>query len=91
MLTCELTKGFMLDQSVKNLPAMQETPAMQFDPGLGGSFEGYGNPLQYSCLKNSCLKKFHGQRSLTGYSSRDHNEFDKTWRLTLSLPSNSTN
>jgi len=72
--------GFLLDQTVKNLPAMQETPEVQFDPGLGRSCgEGYGNPLQYPCLKNLCLKKFHGRRSLTGYSSRDGNESDKTW------------
>ena len=33
-------------------------------PGLGRSpGGGYGNPLQYSCLKNP-----HGQRSLVGYS-----------------------
>ena len=36
---------------VKNLPTMQET---WFDPGSGRSTgEGSGNPLQYSCLKNS--------------------------------------
>ena len=35
-------------QTVKNLPAMQETI-----PGLGrSSGEGHGNPLQYSCLGN---------------------------------------
>ena len=33
-------------------------------PGLGRSpGGGYGNPLQYSCLKNR-----HGQRSLAGYN-----------------------
>ena len=33
-------------------------------PGSGRSpGEGYGNPLQYSCLEKS-----HGQRSLVGYS-----------------------
>ena len=33
-------------------------------PGLGrSSGEGYGNPLQYSCLEHP-----HGQRSLAGYS-----------------------
>ena len=36
-------------QTVKNLPAMQETI-----PGLGRSpGEGHGNPLQYSCWENS--------------------------------------
>ena len=33
-------------------------------PGLGRSLrEGYGSPLQHSCLGES-----HGQRSLVGYS-----------------------
>ena len=32
-------------------------------PGLGGSLgEENGNPLQYSCLKNSMVRGFHGQR-----------------------------
>ena len=36
---------------VKNLPAMQDLGSI---PGLGRSpEEGHGNPLQYSCLKNS--------------------------------------
>ena len=52
----------LIAQSLKNLPAIQETP-VQF-PGLsnlqGGSpGEGNGNPLQYSCLENP-----HGQKSL---------------------------
>ena len=35
-------------QTVKNPPAMQETP-VQFLPGLGSSLgEGIGYPLQYS-------------------------------------------
>ena len=33
---------------VKNLPVMQE----MWVQSLGGE-EGYGNPLQYSCLENS--------------------------------------
>ena len=38
-------------QSVKNLPAMKETPGSI--PGLGRSpGEGNGYPLQYSCLEN---------------------------------------
>ena len=37
-------------QTVKNLPAVQDTwiQSLGQDPG-----EGNGNPLQYSCLKNS--------------------------------------
>ena len=40
---------------------------------LGG---GLGNPLLYSCLENP-----HGQRSLEGYSPRDHKESDMTEQL----------
>ena len=36
-------------------------------------------------LENSCLEKFHGQRSLAGYSLWDHKESDTTECLTLSL------
>ena len=47
---------------VKNLPSnagdMGLIPELERYPG-----EGNGNPLQYSCLG----KKYHGQRSLTGY------------------------
>ena len=44
-------------QSVKNLPAMQETACCAGNvgsiPGSGRSpGEGNGNPLQYSCLRN---------------------------------------
>ena len=35
--------------------------------------EGHGNPLQYSYLDKS-----YGQRSLVGYSPRDHKELDRT-------------
>ena len=46
-------------------------------PGLGRSpGGGYGNPLQYSCLENP-----HGQRSLTGCSSRGRKESDTTEQL----------
>ena len=43
-------------------------------PGLG-KFPGggHGSPLQYSCLE-----KFHGQRSLAGYSPWDRKESDET-------------
>ena len=34
---------------------------------------GHGNPFQYSCLE-----KFHGQRSLAGYSLWGHEESDMT-------------
>ena len=38
--------AFLVAQTEKNLPAMQETLVQS--PG-----EGNGNPLQYSCLENS--------------------------------------
>ena len=44
------------------------------------SGEGNGNPLQYSWLENP-----HGQRTLVGYSSRDHKESDMTEWLKLLL------
>ena len=54
--------GFPGGSVVKNLPANERDVASV--PGLGRSpGEGYGNPLQYSCLDN-----LHGQRSLAGYS-----------------------
>ena len=39
-------------QTVKNLPAMQETLQV-LPPGWRSPGEGHGNPLQYSCLENS--------------------------------------
>ena len=52
---------------VKNLPAVWETWVGKI-PG-----EGYGNPLQYSCLENP-----HGQRSLVGYSPWGRKELEMT-------------
>ena len=47
-------------------------------PGLGRSLgEGNGNPLRYLCLENP-----HGQRSLVGYSSQGHKEWDTTQHST---------
>ena len=47
-------RSSLIAQMVKNLPAMQETWVPSLDSGSGRSFgEGNGNPLQYSCLKNS--------------------------------------
>ena len=48
--------------------------------GLGRSpVEGHGNPLQYFLSG-----KFHGQRSLAGYSPWSSKELDMTERLPLS-------
>ena len=49
-------------------------------PGSERSHEGNGNPLQYSCLKNSLDK-----RSLMGYCPRGGQESDTTERLLLTL------
>ena len=65
----------LVAQTVKNLPAVQETwvliPALGRSPG-----GGQGNPLQYPCLKNS-----HGQRRQAGCSSWGCKELDTTERL----------
>ena len=49
-----LTWDSQVAQWLKNLPAMQETPAdIGFIPGSGRSPGGrHGKPLQYSCLEN---------------------------------------
>ena len=60
----------LVDQMVKNPPAMWET-WFQRSPG-----EGHGNPLQYSCLENP-----HRQRSLVGYSPWGYKELDMTEKL----------
>ena len=45
-----MIRASLVVQTVKNLPAMQETRSI---PGSGGSVgEGNGNPLHYSCLEN---------------------------------------
>ena len=45
--------NYLMAQTVKNLPAMQEAGDAGLIPGLGRSLEeGNGNSLQYSCLGN---------------------------------------
>ena len=60
---------------VKNASAnAKDTRDVGLIPGSGKSpGVGNGNPLQYFCLK-----KFHGQRSLVGYSSKGLKESDTT-------------
>ena len=68
----------MVAQTVKNLPAMQETWVLSLgweDPLEEGQ---HGNPLQYSCLENP-----HGQRSPKGYSLWGHKELDTTEQLSI--------
>ena len=60
---------------VKNPPIQCTSPRRcQSTLCVGRSPEaGNSNPLQYSCLE-----KFHGQRSLVGYSPCGHKESDTT-------------
>ena len=68
--------------------AVKNTPASAGDTGCEGSIPGLGrspgvgndNLLQYSCLE-----KFHGQRSLVGYSPWDHKEPDSTEQLSTHI------
>ena len=55
---------------------MQERREVGLVPGWGSSPRvGNGSPLEYSCVE-----KFHGQRSLPGYSPWGHKESDMTKR-----------
>ena len=60
---------------VKNLPAhVGDIRDVGSIPGLGRSpGGGHGNPRQCSCLENP-----HGQKSLIGYSPKDHKKSDTT-------------
>ena len=50
-------------QMVKNLLLLRETQALT--PGSGRSpGEGYGNPLQYSCLENPMEREPGGLQSM---------------------------
>ena len=63
-----MTTAFHVAQSVKNLPAVQETRVQSLH-GEDPPGEGNGNPLQYSCL--------------VGRSPWGHKELGMTERLTL--------
>ena len=66
----------LVAQTVKNLPAMQETQVR---------FLGRGNPLGRERLPSQvCLSgEFHGQRSLVGYSPWGCQESYMTERLSM--------
>jgi len=67
------TKGFLIAQLVKNLPAIQEDPGLI--PGLGRSDgEGKGYPLQYFGLENSMDYSPWG-RKVSGIMSHFHFHF----------------
>ena len=67
----------LVAQTVKNLPAMEE---------IRVQFLGWEDPWRMEWQATSAFfpGECHGQRSLEGYSSRDHRESDTTERLTLS-------
>ena len=68
----------LVAQTIKNLPAMQETQVQSL---------GWEDPLEKEMATTPVLLpgKFHGQRSLVGYSPWGCKELDMTERLTLSL------
>ena len=63
-LLLQQEKTFVLAQTVKNLPAMQET----WEPRSPGGGSGY--PLQYSCLENSIEEKLVGLQSIQSMESQ---------------------
>ena len=63
--------GSVLKNPPANAGDTGSIPGSERSPGGGN-----GNPLQYSCLK-----KFHKQRSLVGYSPWSHKESDTTEQL----------
>ena len=62
---------FPVAQSVKSLPAMQETQVQ---------FLGQEDPLEKGMATHSSILtwRIHGQRSLVGYSTWGHKELDTT-------------
>ena len=70
-------KSNLVDQTVKNLPAMQET-LCQEDP------LSQEDPLEEEMATHSSILawKSNGQRSLAGYSPWGRKELDKTEQLT---------
>ena len=66
----------LVAQTVKNLPAMQETGVQSL---------GQEDPLEKEWLPAPMFLpgESHGQRSPVGYSPRGHKESDTTQRLTL--------
>ena len=67
----------MVAQMVSSLPAVQETLVYSL---------GWEDPLEKEMTTHCSILawRIHGQRSLVGYSPRDHKESDTTEQLTLS-------
>ena len=69
----------LVAQTVKYLPATQETQGRPL---------GWEDPLEKGMLPTPVFlpEEFHRQRSLVGYSPRDHKESDTTERLIRTFP-----
>ena len=63
--------AFLVAQTAKNLPAVQETWVRSL---------GWKDPMEREWQPTPILLpgKFYGQRSLAGYSQWDHKELDTT-------------
>ena len=81
-LSLEVSSNFLVAQTAKNLPAMQE--ARVWHLGREDALEKGMQPTPVFFLPG----KSHGQRSLVGYSPRGHKELDTAKQhLTLLRPS----
>ena len=78
----------LVAQTVKNLPAMQETWVWSMQ-------ETWVRKIpwrrEWQSTSESLPGKFHGQRSLAGYSPQDQKESDTTEWLTLSFTATKSN
>ena len=70
--------GFLMGQTIKNLPAMQETQVQSL---------GWEDPLEKGMATHPAflLGEFHGQRSLVGFSPWGRQESDTTEQLIREL------
>lgn len=76
-------RSSQVTQCVKNLPVMKELQGDVFDSWSGRCpREGYGKPLQHSCLRNTMDRGFW-----QGYSSRGCEESDTTEATDLAYSS----
>ena len=66
-MDCDIALASLVVQTVKNLPAMQETPVQPL---------GWEDPLEKEWQLTPVVfpEKSHGQRSLAGYSPCDHKD-----------------
>ena len=71
---CTASGASLMAQLVKNRPVMQETQEIWFNPWVGEI------PWRRKWQPTAVFLpgKFHGQRSLVGYSPQGHEESDTT-------------